>query len=249
MSSDLPVIHPDWPAPANVQALCTTRAGGVSAAPWDSMNLGDHVGDNHGDVLENRRRLALWAHLEPEQFFWLQQVHGTDVVTLPAAQQIADAAVADRPGHVCAMLTADCLPVLFCDRAGTRVAAAHAGWRGLAAGILENTVQHFETVEDVMAWIGPAIGPQKFEVGPEVREQFLDFSPHSDRFFAMSPDRPGHFLADLYGLARFRLKQVGVSLVYGGGFCTASDPQQFFSYRRNGQTGRMASCIWLSDEN
>ena len=249
MSTDLPVIRPDWPAPANVQALCTTRAGGVSAAPWDTMNLGDHVGDNHGDVLENRRRLALWAHLEPERFFWLQQVHGTDVATLPDTRQIADAAVTDLPGHVCAILTADCLPVLFCDRAGTRVAAAHAGWRGLAAGILENTVQRFDAVGDVMAWMGPAISAQKFEVGPEVREQFLDFNRETDTFFALSPERPGHFLADLYGLARFRLEQAGVNLIYGGGFCTASDAQQFFSYRRDGQTGRTASCIWLSEEN
>lgn len=249
MSSDLPVIRPDWPAPAKVRALCTTRAGGVSASPWDTMNLGDHVGDNHGDVLENRRRLALWAHLEPERFFWLQQVHGTDVATLPDTRQVADAAVTGLPGHVCAILTADCLPVLFCDRAGTRVAAAHAGWRGLAAGILENTLRRFDAVDDVMAWMGPAISAQKFEVGPEVREQFLDFNRETDTFFALSPERPGHFLADLYGLARFRLEQAGVNLIYGGGFCTASDAQQFFSYRRDGQTGRTASCIWLSEEN
>ncbi|SET88856.1 peptidoglycan editing factor PgeF [Marinobacter segnicrescens] len=247
MSSDLPVLHPEWPAPANVQALCTTRAGGVSSGPWDSMNLGDHVGDNHGDVLENRRRLAHWAHLEPDNFHWLQQVHGTGVAILPGGDRVADAAVADQPGRVCTILTADCLPVLFCDLAGTRVAAAHAGWRGLASGVLENTVQAFPVPEDVMAWLGPAIGPEQFEVGPEVREQFLADSREADPFFDLSPHQPGHFLADIYGLARFRLARVGVTRVFGGGFCTVTEAQRFFSYRRNGQTGRMASCIWLNN--
>ncbi|MGM0571651.1 peptidoglycan editing factor PgeF [Marinobacter sp.] len=247
MSSELPVLHPDWPAPAKVRALCTTRAGGVSSAPWASMNLGDHVGDNHGDVLENRRRLAHWAHLESDNFYWLQQVHGTDVAVLPDSERVADAAVTDRPGQVCAILTADCLPVLFCDQAGTRVAAAHAGWRGLAAGILENTVRRFPVPEELMAWLGPAIGPEQFEVGPEVREQFLADSRDADRFFALSPAQPGHFMADIYGLARYRLERLGVTRVFGGGLCTVSEPQRFFSYRRDGQTGRMASCIWLTD--
>lgn len=245
MSSDLPVIHPDWPAPERVHALCTTRAGGVSTAPWDSLNLGDHVGDNHGDVLENRRRLAHWSHLEVDNFFWMQQVHGTDVVTVPAVGAVADAAATDQPGAVCTVLTADCLPVLFCNRTGDRVAAAHAGWRGLADGVLAQTVRTFGTPGEVMAWLGPAIGPERFEVGPEVRERFITANPEVDRYFALSPEQPGHFMADLYGLARWQLQQAGVPAIYGGGFCTVSDPQRFFSYRRDGQTGRMASCIWL----
>ncbi|MFC4260080.1 peptidoglycan editing factor PgeF [Marinobacter lacisalsi] len=245
MSSELPVIHPEWSAPFRVRALCTTRAGGVSSPPWDSLNLGDHVGDNHGDVLENRRRLAHWAHLEPEDFHWLQQVHGADVAVLPASERIADGAVTDRKGVVCAILTADCLPVLLCNREGTKVAAAHAGWRGLADGVLENTLAHFEDLSQVLAWMGPAIGPDRFEVGPEVRERFLAFSRKLDSCFALSPERPGHFLADIYALARFRLQQAGVASIYGGGSCTVSEPEHFFSYRRDGQTGRMASCIWL----
>lgn len=247
MSSELPVIHPDWPAPDRVRALCTTRTGGISSPPWNSLNLGDHVGDNHGDVLENRRRLAHWAHLEPENFHWLQQVHGTGVAVLPDSERIADAAVTDQPRLVCPILTADCLPVLFCDQAGVRVAAAHAGWRGLAAGVLENAVGAFPVPEEVMAWLGPAIGPEQFEVGPEVREQFLADSADADRFFALSPHQPGHFLADICGLARFRLERAGVTRVFGGGFCTVTESQRFFSYRRDGQTGRMASCIWLAD--
>ena len=246
MSSELPLLHPDWPAPSGVQALCTTRTGGVSSGPWESLNLGDHVGDNHGDVLENRRRVAHWAHLEPENFHWLQQVHGKDVAVLPGSDQMADAAATSDPGQVCAILTADCLPVLFCEQAGTRVAAAHAGWRGLANGVLENTVRTFPESREVMAWLGPAIGPEQFEVGPEVREQFLADSREADRFFTLSPQRPGHFLADIYGLARFRLGRLGVTRIFGGGFCTVTESERFFSYRRDGQTGRMASCIWLS---
>lgn len=245
MSSELPIIHPDWPAAPQVRALCTTREGGASSAPWSSFNLGDHVGDNHGDVLENRRRLAHWAHLETDNFHWLQQVHGTEVVKLPGAEGIADASVTSTQGVACVVLTADCLPVLFCDNEGSQVAAAHAGWRGLAGGVLENTVQQFDDPSQVMAWMGPAIGSERFEVGPEVREQFLSYSPELDSYFALSPDRPGHFLADIYGLARFRLGKAGVGSVYGGGWCTVSDSRRFFSYRRDGQTGRMASCIWL----
>lgn len=245
MSSELPLIHPDWPAPAHVGALCTKRAGGSSSRPWDSLNLGDHVGDNHGDVLENRRRLAHWAHREVDDFHWLQQVHGTKVVRLPGAERLADAAVTDQVGVVCAILTADCLPVLFCDQAGTRVAAAHAGWRGLADGVLENTVAEFGNPAEVLAWLGPAIGPERFEVGPEVRERFLSVSHRLDRCFTLSPERPGHFMADIVALARFRLQQAGVGAIHGGHWCTVNDDQSFFSYRRDGQTGRMASCIWL----
>lgn len=245
MSSELPVIHPHWPAPTRVKAVCTTRAGGVSSAPWDSLNLGDHVGDNHGDVLENRRRLAHWAHREVSDFGWLQQVHGTDVVRLPAVSPVADASVTQRPGVVCTVLTADCLPVLFCDRQGAQVAVAHAGWRGLADGVLENTLKTFATPREVIAWLGPAIGAAQFEVGPEVRERFLTFSRSLDACFALSPHRPGHFLADMVAIARHRLQHAGVQEIYGGQHCTFSDERTFFSYRREGQTGRMASCIWL----
>ena len=245
MSSELPVIHPDWPAPSAVKAVCTTRVGGVSSGPWESLNLGDHVGDNHGDVLENRRRLAHWAHREVADFGWLQQVHGTDVVRLPAASPMADASVTQRPGMVCTVLTADCLPVLFCDRQGQQVAAAHAGWRGLADGVLENTLKTFADPSQVIAWLGPAIGPDHFEVGPEVRERFLDVSDALDACFDLSPQRPGHFLADLVAIARYRLNEAGVAGVFGGGDCTFRDASRFYSYRRDGQTGRMASCIWL----
>lgn len=247
MSTELPLIHPDWPAPASVQALSTTREGGVSAAPWDTLNLAEHVGDNHGDVLENRRRLADWAHLAPEDFCWLQQVHGSEVARLPATEPpLADAGVTTSAGVVCAILTADCLPVLFCDRQGSQVAAAHAGWRGLAAGVLERTLAEFDNPGDVLAWIGPAIGPEHYEVGPEVREQFLRHSgKETDRLFELSPTRPGHFLADIAGLARFQLEDAGVGSVWGGGYSTYRQTDRFFSYRRDGQTGRMASCIWL----
>ena len=158
---------------------------------------------------------------------------------------MADAAVTNQRGIACAVLTADCLPVLFCNHEGTQVGAAHAGWRGLADGVLENTLRHFENPSRVLVWLGPAIGPDRFEVGPEVRERFLTVSQALDRYFVLSPERPGHFMADIYGLARFRLQEAGVEAIYGGNWCTVSDPQRFYSYRRDGQTGRMASCIWL----
>lgn len=242
-------LYPDWPAPAVVRAAITTRCGGVSGAPWDSLNLADHVGDDPRRVAENRRRLQ--AHLAlPAAPFWLRQVHGCDVADADGAPDgmpcAADAAAATRPGAVCAVLTADCLPVLFCSRQGDWVAAAHAGWRGLAAGVLERAVARAPVAAaDVLAWLGPAIGPQAFEVGTEVREAFLAEDAGAAGCFAPSP--AGRWLADLYGLARRRLARCGVGWVGGGGLCTYADAGRFFSFRRDGATGRMASLIWLRD--
>lgn len=247
MSSKLPLIQPEWPAPANVRAACTTRMGGVSKPPWDSLNLGGHVGDVPQHVGVNRKRLADRLALDPGSIGWLSQVHGTGVTELPAeAMPVADASVTDRPGEVCAILTADCLPVLFCNRDGTRVAAAHAGWRGLCDGVLEAVVSRFgASGSDVMAWLGPAIGPRHFEVGPEVREAFVVKNGCASDAFSADGARPGHFMADIYRLARQRLEAAGVHEIYGGTLCTVSDPGRFYSYRRDGRTGRMASLIWL----
>ncbi|MBC3365071.1 peptidoglycan editing factor PgeF [Pseudomonas sp. SWRI154] len=235
-------LTPDWPAPAWVKACVTTREGGVSLAPFDSLNLGDHVGDDPTAVAENRRRLTDRFAMRPA---WLQQVHGTDVVEADPVQVVtADASWTATPGIACTSMTADCLPVLFCNRAGTRVAAAHAGWRGLANGVLEATLDCLEgPADEILAWLGPAIGPQAFEVGPEVREAFIAHLPEAEQAFTPSHNA-GKFLADIYALARLRLAVRGVTAVYGGGLCTVTDPR-FFSYRRNSRTGRFASLIWL----
>lgn len=235
-------LTPDWPAPARVKACVTTRAGGVSLAPFDSLNLGDHVGDDPTAVAENRRRLTDRFVITPA---WLRQVHGIAVVEAdPAQVATADASWTATPGIACTAMTADCLPVLFCNRAGTRVAAAHAGWRGLANGVLEATLDSLAVpTDEILAWLGPAIGPQAFEVGPEVREAFIAQLPEAVKAFAASPNA-GKFLADIYQLARLRLAVRGVTAVYGGGLCTVTDPR-FFSYRRNPRTGRFASLIWI----
>ncbi|MBC3377484.1 peptidoglycan editing factor PgeF [Pseudomonas sp. SWRI92] len=235
-------LTPDWPAPAWVKACVTTREGGVSLAPFDSLNLGDHVGDDPTAVAENRRRLTDRFAMRPA---WLQQVHGIDVVEADPAQVVtADASWTAAPGIACTSMTADCLPVLFCNRAGTRVAAAHAGWRGLANGVLEATLDCLEVpADEILAWLGPAIGPQAFEVGPEVREAFIAHLPKAEQAFTPSHNA-GKFLADIYALARLRLAVRGITAVYGGGLCTVTDPR-FFSYRRNARTGRFASLIWL----
>ncbi|MDX1561110.1 MAG: peptidoglycan editing factor PgeF [Marinobacter sp.] len=246
MTSELPLIVPDWPAPSWVQAACTTRGGGISKPPWHSLNLGAHVGDKPEDVAKNRALLRQWAEPGARSFGWLKQVHGTSVALLPQAGEVAaDASVTSQPGVVCAVMTADCLPVLFCDPAG-RVAAAHAGWRGLCDGVLERTVEHLGNPAGVLAWLGPAIGPDQFEVGAEVREAFLLHDPQAAVAFVPSPRHSGRYLADLYELARQRLAAAGVLQVYGGGFCTVTDRERFFSYRRDGQTGRMASLIYIS---
>ena len=292
----LSLLIPDWPAPARVRALITTRAGGVSAPPYAALNLGTHVGDEPAAVAENRRRLA--EHL-PAEPVWLDQVHGVSVYhadsrpafdpatagalcldpgsagptdpgapdrsrpgrsapgtgaprpagsgspDVAAAPPAADAAVTRTPGRVLAVLTADCLPVLLCDRAGGVAAVAHAGWRGLVAGVLEATVAATEVPPStLLAHLGPAIGPTAFEVGAEVRAGFLTHDPAAAGAFV--PNGPGKWLADLYFLARLRLAAAGVSAVSGGGLCTYHDSERFYSYRRDGRTGRMATLIWLA---
>lgn len=235
-------LIPDWPAPAGVRACVTTRAGGVSVAPFDSFNLGDHVGDDPVAVAHNRHRLT---HIFDVQPAWLSQVHG--VVVAPAAPgQIAeaDASWTATPGIACTVMTADCLPALFCDRAGTRVAAAHAGWRGLAAGVLEAAAQSLNVEpQDILVWLGPAIGPKAFEVGGEVRDVFIKDLPDAAAAFVPSINE-GRYMADIYELARQRLARCGITAVYGGGFCTVTDPR-FFSYRRSPRTGRFASLVWI----
>ena len=235
-------LIPDWPAPAGIRACVTTRAGGVSLAPFDSFNLGDHVDDDPVAVAHNRQRLT---HIFDVQPAWLSQVHG--VVVAPANPEHiveADASWTATPGIACTVMTADCLPALFCDRAGTRVAAAHAGWRGLAAGVLEATAQSLNVEpQDILVWLGPAIGPKAFEVGAEVRAVFIEDLPQSAEAFVPSVN-PGRFMADIYELARLRLARYGITAVYGGGFCTVTDPR-FYSYRRSPRTGRFASLIWI----
>ena len=236
-------IVPDWPAPANVRALVTTRAGGVSAGGYASLNLAAHVGDDPAAVAENRRRLRAQLPAEPH---WLTQVHGVGVVEVLAATTgaEADAAFAREKGAVCAVLTADCLPVLLCDSAGTIVAAAHAGWRGLAGGVLEAAVLAMATpASRLIAYLGPAIGPQSFEVGPEVRETFMQHSAEAAAAFVVKGE--GKFLADLYCLAQQRLNALGVTRVFGGGRCTFREAVHFYSYRREKAAGRMASLVWL----
>lgn len=245
MTADWPTdwLIPDWPAPASVRACVTTRAGGISQPPFDSFNLGDHVEDDPQAVAHNRRKLAEILGCQP---VWLSQVHSTEVVQAdPGQRATADASWTDQPGLACSILTADCLPVLFCDRAGSRVAAAHAGWRGLVGGVLESSLAALQRPpEEVLVWLGPAIGPQAFEVGPEVLAAFVAVHPQAVSAFLPSHN-PGRYLADLYALARIRLAAQGVTAVFGGGLCTYSDPR-FYSYRRSARTGRLASLVWLA---
>lgn len=254
MNDDLSLIHADWPAPAHIHAVVSTRRGGVSPAPWDSLNLGAHVGDDPAHVRENRSRLlrALELIAPAQAPQWLNQVHGTKVVEAEAGADLrtafvpdADAVTTLQRGRPCVVMTADCLPVFFTDRAGIRVAAAHAGWRGLCDGVLEATLSTFAQPADVMAWLGPAIGPDAFEVGEEVRGAFLQRHAEAVAHFRPSSS-PGRWLADIYGLARLRLACAGIGSIHGGGFCTVADGERFFSYRRDGQTGRMASVIWMA---
>lgn len=245
-------LKPDWSAPDRVGALSTTRAGGVSGRPWDSLNLGSHVEDNPDNVQQNRLRLAESAGLTSERIGWLNQVHGTDVVELTPDNvgQIAkaDASYTRHPGIACAILTADCLPVVLSDSEGTVVGAAHCGWRSLCGGVIENLVSAMAVApETLQAWLGPAIGPDSFEVGPEVRDAFLEHDPTAARAFKAEGARSGRFMADIYALATLRLNHLGVSSLTGGGHCTVRDSDRFFSYRRDGQTGRMATLVWLVD--
>ncbi len=236
-------IVPDWPAPPTVHALQTTRQGGFSRGPWEGFNLGDHVGDDPAAVAANRDLLRAFLPAEP---LWLRQVHGSVVVDAASvtAGAEADAVMARIIRQVCVVMTADCLPLLLCDRAGSIVAAVHAGWRGLAAGVIEATlVALARPPEDILVWLGPAIGPRRFEVGDDVRDACLRGDGRAGEAFAQQA--PGKWLADIEALARLRLARAGVDAIFGGGLCTFSDPLRFFSHRRDGVSGRQASFIWL----
>ncbi len=244
------IVEPDWPVPPHILAFSTTRQGGDSAGIYRGLNIAQHVGDNVDSVARNRQALA--RELPAGTVIqWLTQEHGCNVVQASSSVRdvVADACWAAIPAVACAVMTADCLPVLFCSENGEKVAAAHAGWRGLAQGVLENCVAAMEVdASGIMAWLGPAIGPQSFEVGAEVREQFMASSAQEQKpavlqCFKALPHRPGFYLADLYSLARIRLTRIGLSGIYGGGYCTYTEDSQFFSYRRDGETGRMATLI------
>lgn len=240
-------IFPDWPAPKNIRAAVTTRHGGVSQPPYASSNLATHVGDDPTVVRENRTRLRTALSL-PAEPLWLKQVHGVTVVNAAqgGVEPEADGSFCPQPGVVCAVLTADCLPVLLCNRQGTKVAALHAGWRGLVGGVIEAGVKALNVPGDeLLAWLGPAIGPEKFEVGAEVRAVFMQHDPQAASAFRSTRD--GKYLADIYILARQRLQKLGLASVYGGGFSTVTDSARFFSYRRDGVTGRMATLIWIDN--
>lgn len=238
-------VWADWPAAENIHALTTTRAGGYSQGEYQSLNLGDHVGDDINSVQKNRELLS--ASLSIPQPVWLKQVHGINVVQNVEGSQVveADAIVSQKKNDVCAVLTADCLPLLFCNQQATTVAAAHAGWRGLANGVIEATVNAMQQPsQELMVWLGPAIGPECFEVGQDVFDAFVSHDKMSASAFTKTDE--SHYLADIYRLARLRLKRLGIDKVFGGGLCTYSDEERFYSFRRNPKTGRMASMIWIS---
>jgi len=244
MSSSDAFILPDWPAPDNVKALQTTRLGGVSLAPYGSLNLGLHVGDDPVRVNHNRMRLA---PLMPSEPVWLEQVHGTAVANADAAacRVVADACIARHRGAVCVVMTADCLPVLLCDEDGTVAGAAHAGWRGLCDGVLEATVQAMGVApHTLLAWLGPAISQEHFEVGSEVRDAFIARQAQADEAFIAQGN--GRYRADLYLLARQRLSALGITRISGGNRCTYREKEHFYSFRRDGVTGRMGTFIWLA---
>ena len=249
--SGLQFIVPEWDAPARVRAAFTLRGGGVSAPPYDSLNLGAAIGDREHAVAENRQRVRQALDM-PEEPVWLRQVHGTDVLEPDTAgddsrtcdDPVADAIVTAQRGRVCAVRVADCMPVLFAAHDASVVGAAHAGWRGMAAGVLESTVRKLDVPPaSLLAWLGPAIGPANFEVGEEVRQAFTAIDADAQTSF--SRNSRGRWQCDLYALARRRLSAIGVERIYGGGWCTYGDATRFFSYRRDGQCGRMAAFIWL----
>lgn len=234
-------LEPDWPAPQGIRAVSTFRCGGVSQGEFAGLNVGAHVGDQPGHVAENRRLLSAELRL-PAEPVWLDQVHGVSVVDAARSfKREADAAWTDRANVPCVVMTADCLPVLLCDASGERVAAVHAGWRGLVAGVIEASVAAMQSSE-LMAWLGPAIGPDAFEVGTEVRDAFVERDAGAAAAF--HPNSNDRWLADIYALARRRLRRCGVGHVYGGAYCTFGDPDRFYSFRRDGRTGRMATLIW-----
>ena len=252
MPEPLTLLIPDWPAPANVRAAVTERVTGVSQPPYDHGNLALHVGDNADQVNLNRSQLLQQLQLQHVQ--WLEQVHGIEWVQAQAdgLTRTADACISNKPGLACAVLTADCVPVLLCDTQGTQVAAVHAGWRGLSAGILDQTIGAFDTKPgNLMAWIGPAIGPTAFEVGVEVLEACFDLARSTEDTEQIAAcftpgARPLKFYADLFTLTRIALNALGVQQVYGGNLCTVKENQRFYSYRQEGNTGRFASLIWLT---
>lgn len=242
----LDFIQPNWPAPANVKSLQTTRVGGISVGPYSSLNLGAHVGDNHLFIDHNRQLLAPYLPSSP---VWINQVHGIAVINAASSKSLqdADASYSKLANVVCATMTADCLPVLLCDTKGTVVSAVHAGWRGLCDGVIEAAVHEMAVPpSEVLVWLGPAIGPQSFEVGDDVRTQFITIDPNASLAFKPHADK---WLCDIYLLAKQRLQRIGVSQIYGATinveFCTYSEVSRFYSFRRDDATGRMASLIWL----
>ena len=242
-------IIPDWPAPGAVKALVTTRTGGHSRGAYQGLNLGIHVGDDPDTVVANRAWLRQQAGL-PDDPVWLTQVHSKICLDLSAVGSAeapeADASTTRVPGQVCAILTADCLPVILCSDDGATVGAAHAGWRGLLSGVIEATAESMaQPGARLMAWLGPAIGPSAFEVGPEVREAFMAEDIASASAFTQHPETEGKWLCDIYALARLRLARIGIHRVYGGDRCTYRETEHFFSYRREKQTGRMATLVWI----
>jgi polyphenol oxidase len=244
MTSEWEVIQPEWAAPPGVRCAFTLRTGGVSEAPYDSLNVGAHVGDVEAAVEENRRRVRERLGL-PAEPVWLQQVHGVGVADLDDAGALtrADAVVTRVRGRVCVIQVADCMPVLFAARDGSAVGAAHSGWRGLAGGVLEETVRHLGVpAAQLVVWLGPTISQEHFEVGDEVRAAFVLHDPNAASAF--EANARGRWQCDLYSLARRRLEALGVREVSGGGWCTYADAARFFSYRRDGQCGRMAALIW-----
>lgn len=250
--AEIHLLSIDWPLPDGVHVAVTTRSGGLSAGPYRGANLGEHVEDDPASVAANRQQLAQQCGVQHWQ--WLQQVHGTDVAEagpMPVANLTADGVVSRHKGIACTVLTADCLPILLCARDGSQVGAIHAGWRGLAEGIVASGIARFRCpAMQITAYLGPAIGPDHFEVGQDVYEAFLRWGIEASlwrQLFVPHCDKPGHYLADLYGLARWALRQCGVQHVYGGNLCTYCDLRRFYSYRRDEVTGRMASAIWLGD--
>jgi hypothetical protein len=248
------LLTPDWPAPANVRACITTRSGGVSSGHYARNNLALHVGDNSQQVEANRQQLCAQLSLSRNPQ-WLEQIHGIKVARArdDGFVRTADACYTTEPGLACVVMTADCLPILLCDAAGTQVAAVHAGWRGLAKGIVARAVQQFAVPHSVMAYLGPAISQPHFEVGVEVLEAFFKVARnprHSEQVAAaFKPgQRPLHFFGDIYALARAELEALGVQAIYGGSFCTYAEPERFYSFRRDKVTGRMASLVWLADD-
>lgn len=242
-------LQPNWPAPSTIHAYTTLRMGGVSQAPYDEFNLATHVGDNPEHVIANRELLKKTLAITSEPI-WIKQTHSARAIPATAenAEQEADATFTDKTQQTCVVLTADCLPILLCNHQGTHVAAIHAGWRGIAHGIIEATIAGLSLPShDLLAWLGPAISPANYEVGAEIRSQFIDLHPEAELAFQPSPNQ--RWLADLYALAKIRLLRQGISAIYGGNFCTYADNKRFYSYRRDGEkTGRMATLIWINEQ-